>query len=107
VTYRLDDEARLPPHLLKLFLQATPAQVEQLALACQERDVERARAAAHKLKGSLYAAGASRLASDLESLRALLEAHDFAASERRLCAVRDDFRAVLFELERQLREASP
>jgi HPt (histidine-containing phosphotransfer) domain-containing protein len=106
VIFQLDDDSRLPPHLLELFLRATPAQVEQLVLACEARDVERARATAHKLKGSLYAAGASRLAAELESLRALLEAGDFVAGERQLRAVRDDFGRLLRELERQLKEAS-
>ena len=100
----LDEHARLPPHLLTLFLRATPLQVEQLSLACRERDVERSRALAHKLKGSLYAAGASRLAADVEALRGLLGARDFAASDRRLCAVRDDFGRLRLELERQLKE---
>ena len=105
--YELDEHAKLPPHLLSLFLRATPPQVEQLVLACEARDVERARATAHKLKGSLYAAGASRLAEDLESLRGLLGAGDFAAGERRLRAVRDDFERLLRELERQLQETAP
>ncbi len=105
VMYELDDDAKLPPHLLELFLRVTPAQVEQLALACAARDVERARATAHKLKGSLYAAGASRLAADVEALRERLGAGDFAASERRLRAVRDDFERLLRELERQLKES--
>jgi HPt (histidine-containing phosphotransfer) domain-containing protein len=103
--YELDEDAGLPPHLLQLFVRTTPAQVEQLVLACQARNVEAARAAAHKLKGSLYAAGASRLAVQLEALRAQLGAADFAGSERQLRAVRDDFERLLRELERQLREA--
>jgi HPt (histidine-containing phosphotransfer) domain-containing protein len=105
VSYQLDEDSGLPPHLLRLFLRTTPPQVEQLAEACLSRDVDRARATAHKLKGSLYAAGASRLASDVETLRALLGAADFVESERQLRAVRDDFEGLRRELERRLREA--
>ena len=107
MTYRLDEGAGLPPHLLALFLRTTPSQLEQLVLSCEARDVERARMTAHKLKGSLYAVGASRLASDVESLRALLAAGDFSESERQLRAVRDDFARLLRELERQLQEPKP
>lgn len=107
VTYRLDEGASLPAHLLALFLRTTPPQVDQLVLACEARDVDRARMTAHKLKGSLYAVGASRLASDVESLRALLGAGDFSESERQLQAVRDDFAGLRRELERQLQEAKP
>jgi len=107
VTYELDEDAGLPPHLVRLFLRTAPPQLEQLIAAFTARDVERARAAAHKLKGSLYAAGASRLASDAEGLRVLLAGGDFVEGERQLRVVRDDFERVLRELERRLREASP
>jgi HPt (histidine-containing phosphotransfer) domain-containing protein len=104
VSYELDEDAGLPPHLLRLFLRTTPAQIEQLIDACAARDVDRARAVAHKLKGSLFAAGASRLANSVEALRALLGSADFTGGERQLRVVRDDFEGLRRELERQLRE---
>jgi HPt (histidine-containing phosphotransfer) domain-containing protein len=106
VTYQLDENCGLPPHLLQVFLRTTPQLLEQVISACAAREVDRARAAAHKLKGSLYAAGASRLATDVEALRGLLATGDFAEGERQLRVVRDDFEQLLRELERRLREVS-
>ena len=101
--YQLDPDSELPPHLVGLFLSAAPTHLEQVVIACAERDAERARLAAHKLKGGLYAAGASALAQDAEGLRATLAKGDWFAVARQLQAVRDDFARVVVALERRLR----
>ena len=104
MSYPLDEDSGLPPHLLKLFLRSAPLQVAQLADACVARDVERARGVAHTLKGSLYAAGASRLATSVEALRTELARADFSSVERQLRDVREDFAALVRALEQQLQE---
>lgn len=107
MTHLLDPDCALPPHLLELFLRAAPGQLEQLAAACQARSVESARALSHKLKGALYAAGASRLAESVEQLRVALSKGDFSLADRLLLVVRDDFAQIVLELEKQLRRAGP
>ena len=104
MSYQLDEDSELPGHLLELFLRSAPNQLAGLVQACAERNVDGARAAAHKLKGSLFAAGASRLASSMETLRSLLARPDFPEVERQLTAIRDDMASLLAELEQQLRE---
>jgi HPt (histidine-containing phosphotransfer) domain-containing protein len=101
--YELDPESELPPRLLQLFLRSTPAQWQALVDACRARDVEGARAHAHKLKGSLFAAGASRLAVAIETLRAALAAGDWPTVERMLPPVHDELASLSSELTRQLR----
>src|SRR5437868_5998181 len=105
MTYPLDPDSELPPHLVQLFLRVAPGQLERVVEACAERDVEAARLAAHKLKGGLYAAGASALADNVESLRATLTKGDFVLATRQLRAIRDDFAGLALELERRLRPA--
>jgi HPt (histidine-containing phosphotransfer) domain-containing protein len=102
--YELDPESELPPRLLQLFLRSTPAQWQVLFDACRARDVEGARAHAHKLKGSLFAAGASRLAVAIETLRAALAAGDWPTVEGMLPPLRDELASLSSELTRQLRE---
>jgi HPt (histidine-containing phosphotransfer) domain-containing protein len=103
VTYQLDPECQLPPHLIQLFLRSAPGQLKQLADFCAARSVEAARAQAHKLKGSLYAAGATRLAEDIEALRAALSMSAWPTVEPRLQAIRREFASMLAQLERQLK----
>jgi hypothetical protein len=70
---------------------------------CAARNAEAARAQAHKLKGGLYAAGATRLAEDVESLRAVLDTTDWPTLEPRLQAIRREFASMLAQLEHQLK----
>ncbi|HEX2875293.1 MAG TPA: Hpt domain-containing protein [Polyangiaceae bacterium] len=100
--YTLDPECQLPPRLIEVFLRSAPGQVQLLVDACSARDVEAARAQAHKLKGSLYAAGATRLAEDLEALRQLLATGSWSAAEPQLQGIRREFAAVLAQLQAQL-----
>ena len=102
MTYQLDPECRLPPHLIQLFLRSAPGQLERLVELCAALDAEAARAQAHKLKGGLYAAGATRLAEDVEALRAALATPDWPVVQARLPAIRREFAAMLTQLERQL-----
>jgi HPt (histidine-containing phosphotransfer) domain-containing protein len=100
--YTLDPECQLPPRLIELFLRSAPGQVQLLVDACSARDAEAARAQAHKLKGSLYAAGATRLAEDIEALRQLLATSSWSAAEPQLQGIRREFTAVLGQLQAQL-----
>lgn len=100
--YTLDPECQLPPRLIQLFLRSAPAQLQELVDACSARDVEALRARAHKLKGGLYAAGATRLAEDLEGLRQLAAVSDWPTAELQLHGVRREFAAVLVQLQAQL-----
>jgi len=102
VTYQLDPECALPPHLIQLFLRSAPGQLQQLVNACEGRDADAARAQAHKLKGGLYAAGATRLAEDVEALRAALSTSDWPAAHLRVLAICREFSQVLAQLQRQL-----
>lgn len=105
MTYALDPECQLPPRLIALFLRSAPGQVQLLVDACGARDAEAARAQAHKLKGSLYAAGATRLAEDIEALRQELATGDWSTVEPRLQELRRQFNSVLAQLETQLKGA--
>jgi HPt (histidine-containing phosphotransfer) domain-containing protein len=106
VTYQLDPECALPPHLIQLFLRKAPEQMRQLVEACEALDADAARAQAHKLKGALFAAGATRLAEDIEALRAELVTSDWPAARQRMSEIVREFAAVLAQLERQLPEGS-
>lgn len=97
----LDADSELPPHLLELFLRAAPEQMADLVAKCERRELEAARAQAHKLKGGLYAAGASRLADTLESLRGSLARADWTSALQELARIRAAFTRVLAELERR------
>jgi HPt (histidine-containing phosphotransfer) domain-containing protein len=94
----VDADCELPPHLLALFLKSAPHQLQQLLVLCAARDAQGARAQAHKLKGSLYAAGASGLAERLEVLRGALAAGDWQTGEALLVTIRDDFAGLLKQL---------
>jgi HPt (histidine-containing phosphotransfer) domain-containing protein len=97
----LDPDCELPPHLLRLFLRTSPAMMSELVAAFERGDAEMVRATAHKLKGSLYAAGASSLAEDLESLRALALTGDLEKCKATLHRVEADLRDVIAELTRR------
>jgi HPt (histidine-containing phosphotransfer) domain-containing protein len=88
--------------LIQLFLRSAPTQVQQLVDAYSARDVEALRARAHKLKGGLYAAGATRLAEDVEALRQMASASDWPRAELQLQGIRREFAAVLVQLQAQL-----
>jgi len=102
VTYKMDPESELPPHLVKLFLRTATTQMTELVDACQRRDAKRARAQAHKLKGSLYSAGASLLADDLELLRAAVAASQWAAVDEQIAQAQTDFSSVTAQLGAQV-----
>jgi HPt (histidine-containing phosphotransfer) domain-containing protein len=97
----LDPDCELPPHLLRLFLRTSPAMMGELVAAFTRGDAEMVRATAHKLKGSLYAAGASSLAQDLESLRALSLTGNLENCKAALHQVEADLRDVIAELVRR------
>jgi HPt (histidine-containing phosphotransfer) domain-containing protein len=103
----IDADCELPPHLLALFLKSAPSQLHQLLALCAARDDQGARAQAHKLKGSMYAAGASGLAERLEVLRQALAARDWQACEALLVPVRDEFASLLARLTTRSRTAEP
>ena len=102
----LDPGSELPPHLLALFLRAAPEQLADLVAKCERRELEAARAQAHKLKGSLYAVGASRLADALEVLRGSLTRADWTSALQELARIRAALTRVLAELERRRQGAS-
>jgi HPt (histidine-containing phosphotransfer) domain-containing protein len=104
--YPLDPDCELPEHLIELFLKASPVQLALVVEQCGRRDVGGARLAAHKLKGALYAAGASALAEQVEELRNSLSKENWPVVDRQLQAVRDDFARLLVALERRLRAES-
>jgi HPt (histidine-containing phosphotransfer) domain-containing protein len=106
MTYELDPDADLPPHLLQLFLRSAPVQLKVLVEAVARHNVDGARLAAHKFKGGLFAAGASRLAQDVEMLRATLAREDWPHAARQLQAIRDDFSRLVAALERRLETES-
>jgi HPt (histidine-containing phosphotransfer) domain-containing protein len=97
----LDPDCELPPHLLRLFLRTSPAMMSEVVAAFHRGDAEMVRATAHKLKGSLYAAGASSLAEDLESLRALALTGDLETCRAALHQMEADLRDVIAELTRR------
>ena len=107
MTYELDPNSELPPHLLQLFLRAGPVQLQQVIDTCLRHDAASARLAAHKLKGGLYAAGASALAQGVEALRGTLAIEDWGLAGRQLQAICDDFARLIFAIERQLRASQP
>lgn len=98
---RLDPDSELTPQLVPLFLRAGTQQLAELVDRLERRDVDGARAQAHKLKGGLYAAGASRLADALEELRGALALGDRAAALQELVRIRAAFTLVVSELERR------
>ena len=105
--YPLDTECELPPRLIELFLRTAPQQLAVLLDACARRDVAAVRAQAHKIKGSLYAAGASSLAESLEGLRGLVGKGDWLVVEAQLPNIRAHFEAVCRELEAHLQRGKP
>lgn len=107
MTFELDPDSELPPHLLSLFLNSAPTQLALLEKAASQRNVDSARLAAHKFKGGLYAAGASALARDVEALRGALGKQDFATVERQLTAIRNDFARLVATLQGKLERVGP
>jgi HPt (histidine-containing phosphotransfer) domain-containing protein len=103
----VDADCDLPPHLIELFLKSAPKQLQQLLALCATRDDQGARAQAHKLKGSFYAAGASHLAERLEVLRSALAARDWRACEALLVPIRDDFAGLLTKLAARSSTSEP
>ncbi len=97
----IDPDCELPPRLLALFLRTSQAMMTELAAALTMGDAETFRATAHKLKGSLYAAGASSVAEDLESLRAMALRGNLENCRAALHKVETDLRDVIAELTRR------
>ncbi len=106
MTYRLDEDCELPPRLVALFLRTAPAQMDDLVRAFDARDSEAARAQAHKLKGALYAAGASRMADDLEAMRAVISVGDWPTAIKQMARAREDFASVIDQWRARLAAGS-
>jgi signal transduction histidine kinase/CheY-like chemotaxis protein len=90
----LDPNVESNPRLCEMFVRLTPPDLESLRSSIEARDAEQARQKAHKLKGALFAVGASALAHVAEQQRTLIAAGDwtavaelFADFERRFSAV--------------------
>lgn len=106
MTYRLDEDCELPPRLVALFLRTAPDQMKELVDACQAHNQEATRAHAHKLKGALYAAGASQLADHLELLRASAAGGDWTKATAQLSQAREDFSSVVDQWRARLAAVS-
>lgn len=91
----LDDDAELGSRLAELFLRASPEQFKELETALAARDEGATRAFAHKLKGGLYAVGASRLADAVEELRTDVAGGQWNAADDRMRTVVQRFARVL------------
>lgn len=106
MTYPLDDDCELPPRLIEIFLRTAPLQLKDLVDACRQHDTEAARAHAHKLQGGLYAAGASRLADGLATLRAAAAANDWVKVSLQLDQAREDFASVIEQWRARLEDGT-
>jgi len=91
----LDDDAELGSRLAELFLRASPEQFQELETALAARDEGATRAFAHKLKGGLYAVGASRLTDAVEELRTDVAAGQWDAADLRMRTLVQRFARVL------------
>jgi HPt (histidine-containing phosphotransfer) domain-containing protein len=98
-TREIDEDSELPPRLVDLFLAKVPPSMSELATLCTQRKAEAAAELAHKIKGSLYAAGASSLANAIEQLRSLLKQTHWSDVDRELAVVHRRFEQVLVELK--------
>jgi signal transduction histidine kinase/CheY-like chemotaxis protein len=97
----LDPNLECSPKLIDLFLRLAPSQLEELRGRVAARDIESARAHAHKLKGGLYAVGAHELASAIEEQRAQMAAGDWDRVDAKLVEIERRFVNVMQALQTQ------
>ena len=95
----IDDDSELPPRLVDLFVAKVPATMIELGTLCAQRKADAAADLAHKIKGSLYAAGASSLADAVEQLRSQLKQMQWGDVDRELAVLHRRFEQVLAELK--------
>jgi two-component system, sensor histidine kinase len=77
----LDPNVECNPRLCEMFVRLTPPDLESLRSSIEARDADQARQKAHKLKGALFAVGATALAHMAEEQRTLIAAGDWTAVE--------------------------
>jgi signal transduction histidine kinase/CheY-like chemotaxis protein/HPt (histidine-containing phosphotransfer) domain-containing protein len=98
----LDPNVECSPKLLELFVRLAPTQLEDLRGRVAARDVEAARAQAHKLKGGLYAVGAPGLANVVEEQRTVIARGDWQVVEANLEDISRRFAVVIKTLSAEL-----
>jgi CheY-like chemotaxis protein len=98
----LDPNVECSPKLLELFVRLAPTQLEELRGKVAARDVEAARAQAHKLKGGLYAVGAPRLANVVEEQRSVIARGEWEVVEANLEDISRRFAIVMKTLSEEL-----
>jgi hypothetical protein len=81
--------------ILEMFLEDSPPRVETLAHALETRDVSRARAEAHSLKGSAGNLGAMTLWSVCEELEREIREGNLQAAREDLAELQGRLHAVL------------
>jgi HPt (histidine-containing phosphotransfer) domain-containing protein len=105
-TPRLEPGHRRSPSLVRVFLEAVPAQIEALDEATQQQNYEEVRARAHRLKGSAASVGAARLSAlcaDVEIAAAHAGGSPVRAGVERIVL---EFRELRALLEAQLEAAT-
>jgi HPt (histidine-containing phosphotransfer) domain-containing protein len=100
VTAALDPEVRRSAKVARLFLEQLPRQLEALTVAARSANATELRAAAHKLKGSCFGVGATRLAAVCEAMEA-----QPANAVARLADLEREHAAVRAALEAELSAA--
>jgi signal transduction histidine kinase/CheY-like chemotaxis protein/HPt (histidine-containing phosphotransfer) domain-containing protein len=103
--HELDDDVEVSPRLAELFLRSGSEQLGELTHAIVTRDESNARALAHKLKGGLFAVGASSLAYAIETLRAEVADGDWSRADARMQHVQTRFARVLDAVREQAAKA--
>lgn len=68
VLARFGDDAALLSQLARIFVEETPVRMDAVREGVRVNDASAVRAAAHGLKGVLYALGASEAAADAEEI---------------------------------------
>ena len=94
----LDPNVEWNSRLCEMFVRLTPPDLESLRSSIEARDPEQARQKAHKLKGALFAVGATALAHVAEQQRTLIAAGDWTAVEQSFVDFERRFAAVLVVL---------
>jgi HPt (histidine-containing phosphotransfer) domain-containing protein len=93
----LNPSAGASPAVVSLFLRLAPSQIEDISIAVSTSDENGLRESAHKLKGSCYAVGASKMAE----ICAALEPYPKDAA-RKVHLLRREFAAVVQALGRSV-----
>jgi CheY-like chemotaxis protein len=89
----LDPEVPRSAKVIELVLRLVPGQIVVLSEAVEAKDVEQARAHAHKLKGSAASIGAQRVAAIAEQMQHMTEA-ELASAPEQLDGMRKQFEIV-------------